>query len=260
MDTGSVVGNIDVTQIMLYAFWVFFFGLVWYLRLEDRREGYPLETDQTGLYDKDPWLFVPGPKTFHLLHDRGTKDVPDFVRDREPANAERLAVASGAPLVPTGNPMTAGIGPGAWAERLDLIDLTADNKQRIVPMRTATEFRIVDEDPDPRGMAVLGTDGETAGTVSDVWVDRADSLIRYLEVDLDGAARSVLVPVPFCVFPKDRRGKTFVQVDAVTSEQFADTPKPTSSDQVTRREEDMIMAYYGGGLLYATPERQEPLI
>ena len=34
--------NVDVTQIVLYAFWLFFAGLVYYLRREDKREGYPL--------------------------------------------------------------------------------------------------------------------------------------------------------------------------------------------------------------------------
>jgi photosynthetic reaction center H subunit len=31
-------------------------------------------------------------------------------------------------------------------------------------------------------------------------------------------------------------------------------------DQVTLLEEEKIMAYYGGGTLYATPQRQEPLV
>ena len=30
--------------------------------------------------------------------------------------------------------------------------------------------------------------------------------------------------------------------------------------QVTRREEDKIMAYYSSGHLYATPSRSEPLL
>ena len=64
--TGSLVGNIDVAQVVLYAFWLFFAGLIWYLRQEDRREGYPLEEDVTGRYNKSPWLFVPPKKTFLL--------------------------------------------------------------------------------------------------------------------------------------------------------------------------------------------------
>ncbi len=257
MESASVVGIFDVAQITLYAFWAFFAGLIWYLRTEDRREGYPLESDLDGSYDKAPWLFVPKPKTFRLMHDRGTKQVPDFQRDSAPENVQRLDASPGSPLVPTGNPMTDGVGPAAWSERLDVVDLTADGDQRIVPLRTATEFHVVEEDPDPRGMAVVGADGEVAGEVTDVWVDRADSLIRYLEVDCDG--KSVMLPMPFCVL-KGGVGRKWVYVDAITAAQFADVPMPAAPGKVTRREEDKIAAYYGGGTLYATPERQEPLI
>ena len=38
--------HFDGATIALYAFWLFFFGLVIYLRREDRREGYPLESPQ----------------------------------------------------------------------------------------------------------------------------------------------------------------------------------------------------------------------
>jgi photosynthetic reaction center H subunit len=40
--TGAITGYVDVAQLALYAFWAFFFGLILYLRREDRREGYPL--------------------------------------------------------------------------------------------------------------------------------------------------------------------------------------------------------------------------
>ncbi len=44
MGTGAITGYIDVAQIVLYIFWVFFFGLVYYLQMESKREGFPLET------------------------------------------------------------------------------------------------------------------------------------------------------------------------------------------------------------------------
>ena len=37
--------NFDFAQLVLYAFWIFFALLVIYLRREDKREGYPLESD-----------------------------------------------------------------------------------------------------------------------------------------------------------------------------------------------------------------------
>ena len=47
---------------------------------------------------------------------------------------------------------------------------------------------------------------------------------------------------------------------AILGQQFADVPGTRSADQVTLLEEDKIMAYYGGGTLYADPSRLEPLI
>ena len=37
--------NIDVASVAIWAFWLFFFGLIYYLRREDHREGYPLEEE-----------------------------------------------------------------------------------------------------------------------------------------------------------------------------------------------------------------------
>ena len=36
MGTGAIVGSIDVAQVTLYVFWIFFVGLLWYIRQEDR--------------------------------------------------------------------------------------------------------------------------------------------------------------------------------------------------------------------------------
>lgn len=44
MPTGALTGYVDVAQVVLYAFFLFFAGLVFYLRREDRREGYPSRT------------------------------------------------------------------------------------------------------------------------------------------------------------------------------------------------------------------------
>jgi photosynthetic reaction center H subunit len=37
-------------------------------------------------------------------------------------------------------------------------------------------------------------------------------------------------------------------------------PKTRSPEKVTFLEEEKIMAYYGAGLLYADPDRQEPMV
>ena len=262
MEIGSVVGSIDVAQVTLYAFWVFFALLVWYIRKEDRREGYPLEDDISGGHSKDPWLFVPPAKTFALPHGQGTVSVPDLKRDERPILAERIASFPGAPLVPTGNPLVDGVGPGSWAERADIADVTAEGRPRIVPMRAAEDFSVVEEDPNPVGMRVVGCDRAVGGSVVDIWVDRSEHLIRYLEVKTgsDEAGKTVLLPMNFCVLQKARGGETIIYVDAIRSDQFADVPGHADPAQITRLEEERVVAYYGGGCLYALPGRQESLL
>ena len=40
---------IDFPTILIYAFWIGFAFLIIYLRREDKREGYPLESDREGV-------------------------------------------------------------------------------------------------------------------------------------------------------------------------------------------------------------------
>ena len=58
---------IDITQMVLYAFWFAFFGLILYLRREDKREGYPLVSNEPGrlVQGYPPY---PGPKEFMPTH------------------------------------------------------------------------------------------------------------------------------------------------------------------------------------------------
>ena len=257
MPQGAITEYIDVAQVVLYVFWVFWFGLIFYLRREDKREGYPL------IYDGEqnrPYLNfppIPEPKTF-LLADGKTVQAPR--PDPEPAEINAVPVApwQGAPLTPTGDPMLAAVGPGAYAERENVPDHMIDGSVKIVPLRVARDFTLVDRDPDPRGMQVVGADGETAGIVSDVWVDRAEVTIRYLEVELDGTpSKRVLLPITFCVIDGKQ---AVVEVDAILGSQFVNVPVLAKPNQVTLLEEDRICAYYGGGTLYATPGRTESIL
>jgi photosynthetic reaction center H subunit len=63
--------------------------------------------------------------------------------------------------------------------------------------------------------------------------------------------------MPFALV-NHKRGR--VTVNAILGSQFADVPVTKSPDQVTKLEEDKIVAYFAGGHLYATPSRMEPLI
>ncbi|MEI6738926.1 MAG: hypothetical protein WCK74_01315 [Gemmatimonadaceae bacterium] len=61
--------KIDGAQIALYAFWLFFAGLIIYIRREDKREGYPLESPQG---PREGWPPVPEKKTYiHRPTDGG---------------------------------------------------------------------------------------------------------------------------------------------------------------------------------------------
>lgn len=258
---GAFTEYFDVAQVALYVFWIFFAGLIIYLRREDKREGYPLESDRTARTDRmqvQGFPSIPQPKTFKLTHG-GTVSVPNGIRDDRALQATPAEAWPGAPLVPVGDPMLAAVGPGSYALRAETIDLTFEGLQRIAPLRVATEFHVTARDPDPRGMDVIGADGAVGGVVTDVWVDRSEPMIRYLElkVDKDGGARQVLLPMGFCKVDGWRKN---VRVQAILSAQFANVPGLANPDQITLREEDKVMAYYGGGTLYATAERSEPLI
>jgi photosynthetic reaction center H subunit len=105
-------------------------------------------------------------------------------------------------------------------------------------------------------MEVYGADKVLGGVVTDVWVDRAEPQIRYLEVETTNA-RSVLLPIYYTRFDKVRR---HVKVKSILGSQLETVPAHANPDQVTRREEDQIMAYFASGHLYATAARAEPLI
>jgi photosynthetic reaction center H subunit len=256
METGSITQHIDVAQLVLYAFWAFFAGLIYYLLQENKREGYPLESDIAARTNAQGWPPMPKPKTY-LLRNGESRTVPNNIRSPQTLAAEPVGKWPGAPLRPTGNPMLDGVGPGAYADRPDTPDTTVEGDARIVPLRAAPGFGVSSNDPDPRGLLVEGADGIEGGKVVDVWVDRAEMLFRYLELDVSGKGgnRRVLLPINFT-----RITDKGVAVKSILGSQFAFVPGTRNPDQVTLLEEEKIMAYYGAGTLYAEPSRQEPLI
>ena len=256
MGTGAITQYVDVAQLALYAFWVFFAILIYYLTIESKREGFPLEYDQAGKVRRAEGIAaMPKPKIFKTQFG-GDVIVP---RD-EPL--ERLAARpangmNGAPIEPTGNPMLDGIGPGAYANRADVPDHMPEGGPRIVPMRLLSDFSVARQDIDPRGLNVVGADGVRGGTIKEIWVDRLEMMIRYLELETtpEAGARRVLLPMNFA-----RVGRNQVSVKAVLGKHFAKVPATKSMEQITLLEEEKIMAYFGAGTLYATPERSEPLV
>jgi photosynthetic reaction center H subunit len=262
MQTGSITSYIDVAQLTLYAFWIFFAGLIFYLRTEDKREGYPLESERSSRVLVQGFPPIPSPKTFLLPHG-GTVSAPGATADTREIRAEPIAAWPGAPLDPVGRPMLDGVGPAAYAARADVPELTVDGEPSIVPMRVATDTFVAAEDVSPIGMEVIGADRQVAGIVRDIWIDRVEPQIRYLEVELPAQAepaaapRRVLLPITLALV--SARSKQ-VQVQSILARQFADVPVLKNPDQVTKLEEDRIVAYYAGGKLYATPARLGPVL
>jgi len=267
LGTVYIAGTFDVAELAFILFFIFFVGLVFYLNRESRREGYPVEDEQTGIVMRGQPLSDGAKKTFKLPHGRGTYTPEDVARDDVNIAAKQTFPGRGAPFEPTGNPMEDGLGPAAYANRQDYPDLTMDGAPRIVPIADSHGITIAEQDRDPVGLPVYGADKKLAGTVSDVWVDQAEHIIRYLEVTTN-SGKKVLAPMGVAavqgkallggLIPIVEDQVELIDIDAITSEQFDATPAIKTPGQITRLEEDKIMAYYGGGYMYATPERSEP--
>lgn len=256
LDDMKIVGTVDVTELVFAAFVLFFLALMVYLRREDRREGYPLEDEVTGRVDTPGGILsAAAPKSFAMPFGRDTLTVPAHGRERVDIAAARTFRSPGAPYYPTGNPLVDGIGPAAWADRGKYTDLDGEGRNRIVPIGAAEHIAIDRRDPDPRGMTVIAADGAVAGTITDIWVDRAEHVIRYLEVDT--GTNKVLAPM---AMSKVQGKKGQVVIDAINASDFATAPVPGTAGQITFYEEERIVAYFGGGYLYATAARSEPLI
>jgi photosynthetic reaction center H subunit len=176
----------------------------------------------------------------------------------EPASKTTpLGIWTGTPSDPEGNPLLSASGPAAYALRADTPELVWDNdRNRLEPLRVATDHAFDDEGPNPIGYDVVGFDGVVAGTVSDAWIDREESLIRYLEAKLT-SGRSVLIPMPLSQVSETARQ---VRLASVKGAQVNDAPGLASPDQVTWLEEDRIQAYFASGHLFAEPGRREPLL
>ena len=252
MQVGAITGYVDLAQILLYAFWVFFAGLIYYLARENHREGYPMESDSLGRAVVTGWP-VPPPKTFKLAGGID-HDVPDPGKLEPPLVARATGASPGSPIEATGDAMLDGVGPAAWANRADVPDMTLHGEPKIIPLRAAAGYAVAKQDADPRGLPVIAGDGKPAGTVRELWLDTSEMMFRYLEVDTTGGRR-VLLPVPFA-----RIRRSAVEVNSIYAHHFASVPTTRNPDQVTMLEEEKISAFYGGGTLFADPKRSEPLL
>lgn len=250
----NLTAGIDVALLVFWAFVLFFICLVFYLRREDRREGYPLEDETTGrIQTVGGPLHTASTKSFLLPFGHGIVTAPTQGREPVAIAARRTERSGGAPYAPTGNPLADGIGPAAWADRAKRPDIDMEGRPRIVPLGNAIGYGIAREDSDLSGWPVVGADGAVAGHVSALWIDTADRLVRYIQLAGEGGP----LLAPMMMAKVDRRRRRIV-IDALNAAQFAGVPRLEATDQITLYEEERVQAYFGGGYLYANAARQEP--
>ena len=252
---GYITGYVDLAQLLLYAFWLFFAGLIYYLAREGHREGYPMDSDSLGraVVTRLPIHY---PNIYKL--DKGkSATVPDQGKREPPLLAVSTGASPGSPIEPTGNPMLDAVGPGAYALRADVPDMNSRGLPLLLPLRLEPAYSVAPQDVDPRGLPVVGGDGKPGGVVRDIWLDSSEMIFRFLEVEtpVQGGTRRVLLPIPLA---RVRRHQ--VEVNSIYGHHFADVPGTRSPDQVTMLEEEKISAYYGAGTFYADPKRSEPLL
>ena len=255
--TDSIFSNVDLASVSLWLFVLFFALLIYYLQRENMREGYPLEDDDGNPSANQGPFPVPDDKTFRLPHGRGEVTVPSGQNpDRSDLALEKTAAGNGFPFAPTGDPMVDGVGPASWAPRRNVPELDGEGHPKIVPMDSDERYSVV-AGRDPRGMRVEAGDLAIVGTVTGMWIDRPEQLVRYLEIELSGdwGEGKRLVPLTMA---RIRSAK--VEVRSIFGKHFAAVPQIASPRQITLLEEEKICAYYAGGLLYASEDRLEPQI
>ncbi len=239
-------GNFDLALISLYMFWIFFAGLIYYIQRENMREGYPLENEDGS--ETNSILSIPEPKTFNLPHGRGEYKAPNFEREARDLAMAPTSGGTGFPFAPTGDAMKDGVGPASWSARRDEPELDGHGHAKIQPMAKVEGFFFA-AGRDPRGLPVVGSDQKSAGTISDMWVDVPEQLVRYLEITLtDGSKR--LAPMTMAKIKSD-----MVYINSIDSGSFADVPMIASDAQVTKLEEEKVSAFYAGGYLYRADKR-----
>jgi len=252
---GAITAGWDVASLIFTIFIIFFLGLSIHLTLEGKREGFPLESERFGeITNEDGLIMMPKSKSY--LTESGKEYLAPLAQAPAPEVLKAVPAhhMNGAPLVPTGNPLLAGVGPGSYANRADVPDVGLHGEPRIMPLSQLPSFSVNKNEKNPIGMTVYGADQKPAGQVTNLWVDHMESMIRYFEVELT-PGNTVLIPLNFALIKEGS-----VRVNSILSHQFSDVPKTKSNSQITLLEEEKVMAYYGAGTLYATPDRQEPLL
>jgi photosynthetic reaction center H subunit len=246
----NTVAGIDVAILCVLAFVIFFAGLIYHLRQEDKREGYPLLSARGG---RDPKIEtmegfppLPKPKTFILPHGHGTVTVPR--RDPpQPMDDIHGRPVYGTPLTTDHNPLDVGLGAAAWQKRKpNFPDQNIHGEPKIISLNVSPQWYMAPGDADVRGWSLVDMDFRRVGTVYDVWFDRAEYHVRYFSYTVDDQSDIFIAPAYLCNLDAKRR---IVRVRTLPQEALANAPV-RAGDVITWEEEDRVNGYFAGGFLY----------
>ena len=114
-------------------------------------------------------------------------------------------------------------------------------------LRDLTDFEVADGNPDVRGWAVRGGDGQALGAVHELIVEPEALKVRYLDVELDARfgvnAHESHILLPIGVASLDADGDN-VFVPALSAESVVNYP-PYTEIQVTRDYEEAMLRALG---------------
>lgn len=114
-------------------------------------------------------------------------------------------------------------------------------------LRDLTDFEVADDNPDVRGWAVRGRDGQALGVVFELIVDPEALKVRYLDVELDARyqiseyANHILLPVGVASLDAEDDN---VFVPALDAKSVLDYP-PYTEIQITRAYEEAMLRALG---------------
>lgn len=123
--------------------------------------------------------------------------------------------------------------------------------RNLVDLDDLDDFKVADEDPDPRGWDVVARDGRRIGEVDKLIVDTNAMKVRYLDCDLDEEElglerrdRHVLIPVGYARLDEDTQR---VMVDTIASTDVANLP-PFTGDVTPDYDERFASLGTRGGI------------
>ena len=181
---GELTAHMDVAQVVLYAFWVFFAGLVFYLRREDRREGYPLEAEVPGHFKARNSCWIPEPKMF-LRADGRQGPCPELQGGRAPDQRAEGRALAGRAAHPDGRSDARRRRP-RQLRRAPRRALHRPLTATICSPRSASPrtSRSPSEGANPARLRRGRADGVAAGASATCGSTARKSIVRYFEVKL----------------------------------------------------------------------------